>query len=65
MRIRIPNFIGKKIYFKLRIYEKQCTVEPVIRIENEFYTHKPIKTNHGKAYRIGVKYYLVIGGRKK
>ena len=66
MRIRIPNFIGRKLFFNFRRWEirKQFTTRSVIRIDSKFYTHKPITTNYGKVSHIGVKYYLVIGGRK-
>jgi len=66
MRIRIPNFIGRKLFFRFRRWEirKQFTIRPVIRIESEFYTY-PMKTrNYGKVPYVDVKYYLVIGGRK-
>ena len=66
MRIRIPKFIGRKLFFKFRRWEiqKQFTIRPVIRIDSEFYTY-PMKTrNYGKVPYIGVKYYLVIGGLK-
>lgn len=66
MKIRIPNFIGRKLFFKFRKWEirKQFTIRPVIRIESKFYTY-PMKTrNYGEVPYIGVKYYLAIGGRK-
>ena len=61
MRIRIPNFIGRKLYLKVRRWEirKQLTVRPVIRIEMSFYY------NYGKVPYTGSKYYIAIGGRKK
>ena len=41
MRIRIPNFIGRKLYFKCRKWEiqMQFTIRPMIRMEHEFYTY--------------------------
>lgn len=67
MQIRIPNFIGRKLYFKFRRWEirQQFTIRPVIRIESKFFYNYPMKTrNYGEVPYIGVKYYLVIGGRK-
>lgn len=67
MDIRIPKFIGRKLYFKFRKLEirKQFTIRPMIRMEHKFYTY-PMKTkNYGIVPSVGVKYYLVIGGRKK
>ena len=66
MQIRIPNFIGRKLFFKFRRWEirKQFKTRPVIRIENRFYTYPMKIGNYGKVTSIGVKYYLVIGGRK-
>ena len=66
MRIRIPNFIGRKLFFNFRRWEirKQFTTRSVIRIDSKFYTY-PMKTrNYGRVPYIRVKYYLVIGGRK-
>lgn len=65
MKIRMPNFIGRKLFFKFRRWEirKQFTIRPVIRMESKFYTY-PMKTSYCEVPYIGVKYYLVIGGRK-
>lgn len=67
MRIRIPNFIGRKLYFKFRRWEiqQQFTISPVIRIETMFYTYLMKTRNYSKVPYIGVKYYLVIYDRKK
>ena len=66
MRIRIPKFIGRKLFFRFRRWEirKQFTIRPVIRIESKFYTHLMKTRNYGKVPYIDVKYYLTIGGRK-
>ena len=66
MEIRIPRFIGRKLYFKCRKWEirQKFTIRPLIRIESKFYTY-PMKTrNYGLVPSIGVKYYIVIGGKK-
>ena len=68
MKIRLPKIIGRKLYFKCRKWEirHQFTIRPLIRMESEFYTY-PMKTRKNMLkypYDIGVKYYLVIGGKK-
>ena len=67
MKIRLPKIIGRKLYFKCRKWEirQQFTIRPPIRMESEFYTI-PMKTRKYmlKYPYVGVKYYLVIGGKK-
>lgn len=66
MKIRIPNFIGRKLYFKFRKWEirKQFETRPIIRIEGRF-CQSSIKTkNYGVIPIMGVKYYIEIGGIK-
>lgn len=65
MEIRIPRFIGRKLYFKCRKWEirQKFTIRPLIRIESEFYAY-PMKIHYGEVPRISVKYYIVIGGKK-
>lgn len=66
MKIRLLRIIGRKLYFKCRKWEirKQFTIRPFIRIESELYTYTIKMGNYGKAAGIGVKYYIVIGGKK-
>lgn len=66
MKIRLPRFIGRKLYFKCRKWEirQQFTIRPLIRIESEFYTYPMKARNFDRVPSISVKYYLVIGDKK-
>lgn len=60
LKIRLPNFIGRKLYFRCRKWEirKQFKTRPKLRIESEFYTYPKITINYGIILCIGIKYYL-------
>ena len=64
MKIRVPKFIGRKIYFKFRKWQiRNNIINPVVSIESKFYTY-PMKTrNYEKVPSIGVKYYINIRRR--
>ena len=66
MKIRLPNTVGRKLYFKCRKWEirQQFTTRPPIRIESKFYTYSMKLGKHGTPLCIGVKYYLILGGKK-
>lgn len=67
MWIRIPRLIGRKLYLEFRKWEirKQLTVRPMIRIEVRFYPGIMKTKTYGKVRYTDIKYYIVIGGRKK
>ena len=64
MKIRIPKFIGRKMYFKFRKWQtRNHIINPVVSIESKFYT-RPMKTrNYDIVPSLDVKFYINIRRR--